>query len=247
MTANEMADELELRLDRSYTYGSPGYEDFELSSVLNQAQSHYVKSCYSEKNNRKGYGFEETEVRNQGLAELLNSSVNPLSSDQTGVLTNGFYYDLPLDFMYTVYEEVEINAKDCNDNNIIADVKVVSHDEIRKLKGNKYKKPSVNIIEQRVWRVQYSRFVDTSSPIITATNKRHQLITDGVFNIVKYKMNYLINPPEINVDRNTINNQKSCILDESTHEVIIDIARDIMLGIVKEQKIANIIDQKDLE
>jgi len=247
MTANEMADELELRLDRSYTYGSPGYEDFELSSALTQAQSHYVKSFYSEKNNRKGYGFEESEVRNQGLAELLSSSVNPLSSDQTGVLTNGFYYDLPLDFMYTVYEEVEIDAKDCDNNNIIADVKVISHDEIRKLKGNKYKKPSVNLTEPRIWRTQYSRNINTSSPTVAATNKRHQLITDGIYNIVNYKMNYLINPPEINVDRNTINNQKSCILDESTHEIIIDIARDILLGIVKEQKLQTEIDQKDLE
>ena len=47
MTANEMADELELRLDRSFSYGSPGYEDYELSSVLNQALAHYVKTFYS--------------------------------------------------------------------------------------------------------------------------------------------------------------------------------------------------------
>ena len=43
MTANEMADSLELKLDRSSSFGSPGYEDFELSSVLTEAQQLYVK------------------------------------------------------------------------------------------------------------------------------------------------------------------------------------------------------------
>ena len=246
MTANEMADELELRLDRSYTYGSPGYEDYEMSSVLNQAISHYIKSFYSELNNRKGFGFEESEVRNQGLAELIKNSVNPVSSDQTGVLKNGTYYDLPDDFMYTVLEIVEIDVKDCDDNNLLIDVDPISHDEHNKVKGNKYRTPSSNLIEPRAWRMQYSR--ETSTSVTGAgTNKRHQLITDGIYNILSYKMNYLINHPELIVDKDTIANERNCILDESTHNVIVDTARDIMLGIVKEQKLQNEVDLKDLE
>ena len=245
MTANEMADELELRLDRSFSFGSPGYEDFEIESVLNQAQSHYVKGCYSELNNRKGYGFEESEVRNQGLAELIQDSVNSVSTDQTGVLKNGVYFDLPLDFMYTIHETIETSVLDCDGNNVCASVRVVSHDEFNKLRGNKYKKPSSNLIEPRVWRMQFSRLTNTS--MSTGSAKRHQIITDGNFNIVNYKMNYLINPPKIIVNRTAVINQRSCILDESTHEVIVDIARDIMLGIVKEQKLNTEIDLRDLE
>jgi hypothetical protein len=60
-------------------------------------------------------------------------------------------------------------------------------------------------------------------------------------------MNYLINPPEIIVDRNLPNNQRNCILDVSTHDIIVDTARDIILGIVKEQKLNTELDQKDLE
>ena len=37
MTANEMADALELKLDRSDSFGSPGYEDFELSNYKSGA------------------------------------------------------------------------------------------------------------------------------------------------------------------------------------------------------------------
>ena len=60
MTANEMASELELRLDRSDSFGSPGYEDFDVSSVLTAAQWLYIKKFYYEQNNRKRQGFEET-------------------------------------------------------------------------------------------------------------------------------------------------------------------------------------------
>lgn len=245
MTANEMADELELRLDRSYSYGSPGYEDYELSSVLNQATNHYIKSFYNELNNRKGFGFEESEVRNQGLSELISSSVNPVSTDQIGVLKNGSYYDLPSDFMYTILEVVETDIKDCDNDNTSIQVRPISHDEYNKLKGNKYKRPSSNIVDPRVWRMQYSRATSTYSG--TGTNKRHQLITNGKYNIISYKMNYLKNPPEIIVDRDTISNERNCVLDESTHDVIVNIARDIMLGIVKEQKLQNEVDLKDLE
>ena len=52
MTANEMADELELRLDRIDSFGSPGYEDFDLTSALTEAQLLYIKQFVSELNNR---------------------------------------------------------------------------------------------------------------------------------------------------------------------------------------------------
>jgi hypothetical protein len=74
MTANEMADEVELILDRSSSYGSPGYEDFEISSVLNMAETLYIKKFYDELNNRKGKGFQEIEIRNQGLGALIKDA-----------------------------------------------------------------------------------------------------------------------------------------------------------------------------
>ena len=43
LTANEMAAELEEKLDRANSFGSPGYEDEDLSSVLTEAQHLYVK------------------------------------------------------------------------------------------------------------------------------------------------------------------------------------------------------------
>ena len=252
MTANEMADELELRLDRSDSFGSPGYEDFDITSVLTEAQWLYIKKFASELNNRKGQGFEETEVRNQGLSALIKQGANlTVSATQVGVLDNGKFFDLPDDFMYTIYEEAMIDKDDCTTtetDTTKAWIDVVSHDEIWQYKFNKYKKPYYTDYGwSRVWRLVYQRETSGSIPASPATPKRHQLVTDGTFNVNSYTINYLTTPPEITVDRTTPGNQRNCILDESTHTVVVDIAKDLMLQRVREQKIQNIEPVKDLE
>ena len=55
------------------------------------------------------------------------------------------------------------------------------------------------------------------------------------------------NPKEIIVDRTTPANQRNSILDESTHNIIIDIALSLLLDRVKEQEIRNIESLRDLE
>jgi len=246
-----MADELELRLDRSDSFGSPGYEDFELSSVLTEAQSFYVKKFISELNNRKLEGFEETEIRNQGLSALIKRGDTLLvSSNQTDVLTNGKFFDLPSDFMFTIFEEVTINKLKCNSTTeyIKGDIRITAHNEIPRLKNNKYHKPYYkNYGECLVWRLVFSREVSGENPATTQTSKRHQLMTDGTFNIDIYSINYLRIPNDIIVDRTTTTNQRNCIFDESTHTTIIDIAVDLMMNRVKEQALKNIEGSKDLE
>ena len=245
-----MADELELRLDRSDSFGSPGYEDFEISSVLTEAQFLYVKKFISEVNNRKVEGFEETEIRNQGLSALIKrGALLTISSDQADVLTNGKFFDLPTDFMYTIYEEAVIDKLICNtETPIVVDVKIVAHNEIPRFRKNKYKKPYYkNYGEGLVWRLVFSREVSGILPSSSATPKRHQIITDGTFDVNSYSINYLQIPSDIIVDRDTTSNQRNCIFDEATHTTIVDIAVDLMMDRVKEQAVKNIEGTKDLE
>ena len=250
MTANEMANELELRLDRIDSLGSPGYEDFDLTSALTEAQLVYIKQFVSELNNRKGQGLEETEIRSQGLSALIKQGANlTVSATQTGVLDNGKFFDLPSDFMYTIYEEALIDKQLCNsDTYIKAWVNVVAHDEIWQYLYNKYKKPYYKDYGwARVWRLGYQREIDGSNPALGATPKRHQLVTDGTFNVTDYTINYLIFPSDIIVDRTTPAISRNCILDQSTHTVIIGIAKNLMLERIKEQAVQNIVSAKDLE
>ena len=98
MTANEMADDLERAADRVASFGSPGYEDSDLTEILTEAESLYVKKFLNGKNNRLGESFDETEVRKQGLSALVKrGSILTTSSSQVGIVPNGKFFDLPTD------------------------------------------------------------------------------------------------------------------------------------------------------
>lgn len=253
MDANKMADQLEEKLDRVTSYGSPGYEDFELSSVLTEAMHLYIKKFFDRKNNRKAESFEETEVRNQGLSALIKRGAGlPASTSQVGRLEGGTFYDLPEDFMYTIYERATTDVLQCGTVGktvyVKADIKVMSHQEIERFRNNKYKKPyAKDYGDGLVWRLGFERENDGYVDLSAQTNKRHQLVTDGTFQITDYSISYVRYPDEIIVDRDTPTNQRNCILDESTHNVIIDIATDLMMSRVKEQKVPNIEGFEDLE
>jgi len=250
MTANQMATDLEIRLDRALSFGSPGYEDFELSRVLTQAEFMYVKKYISGLTNPKGYGFEETEARGQGFSSLIQSASNLLTSaEQGGTFPNGTFYDLPEDFMFTIQETVYVDRPNCStgEDNLEALVQVVSHDEYNRYKRNVYRKPYAKGYDATVFRMYFSPQINNLNPTVDSTPKRHELITDGTFNIVEYSIRYLMNPPDIVVDRQNPDNQRNCILDEFTHDTIVDLARDLMLEIVKEQKLDAEIDIDNFE
>jgi hypothetical protein len=254
MTANEMANLLDDKVDRVSSFGSPGYEDFDYTSVLSEAQELYVKKFFDEVNNRKGKGFQETEIRNQGLAALIKDANNLIpSTSQVGTITNnnviGKFFDLPLDHMYTIYEECTIDKKICGkDEFIVGYVSIIAHNEMQRQNWNKYKKPYYNTSgDCRVWRSEFSRTTTGILPSTPATAKRHELFTDKTFNITNYHIRYVKNPLGIVVDRTTPTNQRNCELDISTHVVIVDIAADLLLQRVKEQKVPLIEGFKDLE
>ena len=251
MDANSMADELDQQVDRASSFGSPGYENEDYSSVLTEAMHVYIKQFIDRKNNRKGESLEETEVRNQGLSALIKRGAGlSVSSDQPGTFTNGTFYDLPSDFMYTIHEEGTINKNKCDDPNtrVPTSFRVISHDEVTRLEKNKYKKPYYySYGDSMTWRLVFSREVDGNNPSLPATAKRHQLVTDGTYDVESYSINYLKFPEPIVVDREVPTNQRNCILDESTHLVIIDIAKSLLLERVKEQEITNVMSPKDLE
>jgi hypothetical protein len=250
MTANEMADELELKVDRMSSNGSPGYEDIDITSVLTEAEHLYVKKFIDRKNNRKGESFEETEIRNQGLSALIKRGAGlSASASQTDVITNGKFYDLPSDFMYTIYESATLDKQVCgSETYIVAEVETRAHGEIDRLKDNKYKKPYYNTNgKAKVWRLVYSRENDGHDNIANRTDKRHQLVTDGTFTVTGYDISYLKFPDGIIVDRDTVANQRNSILDDSTHMAILDIAADLLMNRGKEQKAQNIESCKDVE
>ena len=219
MNANQMAYELELKADRLASFGSPGYEDQDITSVLTEAEVLYVKKFVDEKNNRKSEGLDETEIRNQGLSALIKRGAGLLvSTSQTGTITNGTFYDLPFDFMYTIHESAIIDKTICGKEGgvfIDATVYPIGYGEVSRFKNNKYKRPYASSGESKVWRLVYSRESDGFNSSIPITQKRHELVTDGTFNVTDYSINYLQLPKGIIVDRD-INGARGIFLKHLT-------------------------------
>jgi|TARA_R110002073_G_scaffold139601_1_gene289909 hypothetical protein len=238
MTANEMADRVLIQIDRM----AAGYEDSELSAILNKAQYQFIKSNQSPLTNPKREGLEESEVRNQGFSALVDSaSLTPAGSSTNDNLSNGVFVDLPTDFMLPIFEEVTVSATDCDGNNLVLPVDVIAHNQYNKIVSNPYRRPFVDKSGGSVWRLQVGRVSDGNAPLSSAqTAKRHELITDGTFTVSNYKLRYLKTPPEMVVDFATTGNQRNCILDESTHEAIVGIASDLLMSATGRQVIPNI-------
>lgn len=227
MTANQMADRVELYFEKIANNAAPGYEDTEWSVILSKAQQRFFLQDYSGTEKYRE-AVEETEKRRKDLSELTsNTNITSSSSDQTGVLPNGTLYDLPTDFLYALSEEVTISSSDsCVNGNRIR-VKPITHDEYVVNAENPFKQPDATL----VWRLDYSRETVGTNP------KRHELVTDGTYTISNYHLRYLRRPPDIVVDRTTVTNAVDCILDEITHERIIDIAVEIVLELTTDPRL----------
>lgn len=219
MTAVEMRDLFFILYDKITNLAAPGYTDNEISDFLNKAQLQFVKHRYNEKGNKYQEGFEETEKRRKDLSQLTRNLVASASSDQTGVSPNGNFYDLPEGFMYTLREEATISSEDeCIDGKRIY-VKPITHDEYAINLLNPFKKPDHTV----VWRLDYSN--ESPSTVTTAT-KRHELVTDGTYDVGSYHLRYLKIPSNIDITDN-IDSE----LDPSIHEEIVDAAVRIAAGI----------------
>jgi hypothetical protein len=246
MTANEQALDVLLTYDALYSQAAPGVEDSEMSRFLSMGQWYYIVDKYSAKNNKNIEGFEETEIRTQGLASLIKDGLEAIdpptvSSNQVGVLPNGVFYELPSDFWLAINEQFKSNIPDCTKfpTNIfkLLPIKPISHDDYNLFDGDPYKMPYVDGGHNGlVWRLAHGK----------KNNKQiHELITDGEFNITQYRLRYLRYPKDITVDFTTPTNQVNCELSDFTHRAINDITarllrRSLEEGIPAEQMMLDI-------
>jgi hypothetical protein len=239
MTANEMWQLVLVEYEKLNSAGAPGIQELEADIILTNAQFHYVHTRITAILNLKKEGLEETEIRMQGLSNLITSASISAFTSNSENLPNGVFATLPLDFMYTIWERCIIDKIDCETNEE-ADIPVfvISHNEFNRSRSNPFKKPYFNGTEGLVWRIAYKRDISGyNSQTVTASNgyefitgqtgKRHELITDGTFNVTDYNLRYLKIPKPIKVDlTNFVSpvNMQNCELDESTHRPIVDIA-----------------------
>lgn len=257
MTANEWRDNFVVQYEKITSNGAPDIDDAQLSILFTNAQLHYVQTRISPLNIKKeGLEETEVRMQGLSALitdadDPFNSvGTTTISADQSGVFNNsylkGTFWDLPKNLMYTIYEEVTIDKIDCStQETAVLPVDVVRHDEIKRNSVNPFKKPYWNGNEGTIWRVAYNRNNSSYGEYLTTnpnynpltdlgysfiqnqTPKRHELITDGTFNVTDYKLRFLKIPKEIVVDIVNPTNQRNCELDDSTHLAIINIAVDM--------------------
>jgi hypothetical protein len=226
-----MANEFEIGYDAIASLGAPGYEDFEITSLLTIAEERLVKKKYTRDGNKYRKGFEGSEKRRKDLSELMRTAkltVSDLSASQVGTYPNGSFYDLPSELLYAVSEHIITDIPKCvagvvsNTEFVQSSVIPYTHDEYNFNIENPFKKPDLS----ETWRIDYS----------TDTEKRHELITDGTYGVSEYFIRYIKKPAGIVVDRLTPANQQDSELDSSVHREIIEEAIRYAVSINKPQE-----------
>lgn len=219
MTSQDMKREFLVLYDKVTNFSAPGYEDIEISLFLTKAQERVVLSIYNPLGNRTREGFEATEARRKELKELVKGvTISTPYSDQTQVLPNGKFYELPEDCLFVISEEVTVASSDNCQNSKRVNVKPITHDEYNINKENPFKKPDfLNFI----WRLDYK-------------DRLHELITDGTFTVTDYHIRYIKRLKPIIVGTGTVDGETGPLdseLDQIIHKRIIDEAVKIATGI----------------
>lgn len=226
-TGNEMGDELLLRLDRMGIESSRGYESPELSSYLNRAQYSHLISILTGLNPRME-SFEETELRSQGLSELIREDVKvPVA--ETNLYDNSFLVELPTNFWLFIGERCIIDKNLCGtETPATLKVEPKSHNEFNKQEENPFRNPYFNGNKGLIWRIQHFKTNDGYLDATETTVKRITLVTNSSFSPITYKFRYLRIPPQIVVDFDTTTNQRNCVLNTEVQDSIIDLASKLI-------------------
>lgn len=231
MDANEMSYEFDVLFDKIASFSSPGYTAKEKSVFLTKAEEILCNRYQS---------AEFAEKRRRDLANMTRTVlIQTPSSTQDVSKPNAVRYDLPADLMYIESEFVTVTStKACFDNSKLArnQIPVIPkrEDEYVIQIRNPHKKPLLEgSTYDCVWRLD---FYDNTAA--NGGTGRVDLITDGTFDVVAYRVTYFKKPagivPVIPGDTSTTT-QVDSELNFTAHREIVDIAIRIAAGVTNPQ------------
>lgn len=215
----EMKEEFLILYDKITNFEAAGYEDEEISRILTKAQERVFLARYGSLSNRLQQGFEETEARRKEIQELVKGvTITAPSSVQTDALPNGVFYDLPVDCLFAISEEITAVSSDSCISGKRIRVKPVTHDEYSINVKNPFKKPDAL---RAVWRLDYQ-------------GHKHELITNADFTVGTYHLRYIKVLSPIIIGANTVDGATgplNCEFNVILHRRIIDEAVKIATGV----------------
>lgn len=231
MTNQQFLDSFYLQADVVATLNTKGFEPSEITNMANRAMEALIIKKVRTLSNANREGFEETEKRTQELGELVR--YKSITNFTTGFFENGKYVILPntlidttnaettnpagstnYDDVYwlTVYEDAITDILDCfiKDNDTIyerATVIEANHSQIGYMLIDPFNKPNSQPNNFKVLRLRSS-------------GRKHELITDGNFNITAYKIGYIKKPKPI--DLTGTSTDQVCELSDLFHRELLD-------------------------
>jgi hypothetical protein len=232
MNAIEMKREFLVGYDKVANLDSPGYEDNEISYFLTKAQENVIFDYLNPVGNKFQESFEESEKVRKFFSNLVMPSVDQngviktiLSADQNGKIDdNSFIYELADDTWLPISEWIITDSK-CG---VRKKVLPKTHDEYNANIDNPFTNPD----EEFAWRL------DVFSP----TNRlRHEIVTNGEYNITEYHVRYIKIPSAVVVDEDNPQNNVDCELHEGVHRRIIDEAVKLALETSEERRLGSFV------
>jgi hypothetical protein len=215
MTANEMAYQFEVLLDRVPSIDNPGFTDQEKSIFLSKAQDVLLKKAF-----KVNEGFEKNTKALEEYKELKRffSASLPMPN-QSGTRENGIFFPLPADLRYELDGEVLVTTDDgCFDNYRVR-TKLITENRYSINKNNPYKNPLITgSADDFIWELPYSK--DSSG------NKQTELIVPSGTTINEFRLWYIKEPVNIvpYTGDGTTTSMVNSEFGEQAHQEIVDIA-----------------------
>lgn len=204
MTAAEMKYEIDIRLKGLPEEFKKLFITLDYSKYLSESQVDFFLAAYKT--------FDRTELEKKIMPNLvMNFKQTSFALASVDNLPNGTFVQLPDGFEFTLDEFATLT-----DTTGIALVYPIQYNYYVSNVDNPFKSP----YEELVWRLDYGGGNPNNIKV-------HELITDGIHNLISYTVRYLRKPVDINVDTGT-----DCEINPLYHNVIVNSAVKKMLEVV---------------
>jgi hypothetical protein len=240
MTANDLRYNVLVGVDSLYQGTAPGYNDKQMSAILNRAQRRVFRD--------KSKLFDTDEKIKRMLAPLLkrgsvgrgdiiaatDTDITNYPHSVTNSLSSAFY-QLPSDLGFLKEEYAILTTDDVASNPVI--VLPITYDYFTKNYNSRYKMPYTDLI----WRMDVELDVNTSRPVI-------ELIYPYGSTLTNYITTYLRYPTDIVVNVGTPGSQVDCeVPDASFQDEIVGEAVKIIVAALNDQDYQTVVVEKKFD
>lgn len=212
MTARDMQIAFEMEANIQDPTKKP--TSYEIFYWINKAIESFIKTRW-DGNNPKREGFEQTQKRIDDLRTLVKEVT--ISTNSGTVKPNSYTATLPVDYLFTLGEEVTISYTKNSST-------VTSRQSVTETTVDKYTDDIINPFSEHIL------YNDIARPLRLFRSTLVELISDGTYTIPIYYIRYLAKPTTVALP------STSCDLPDQAHYEVVKIATKMYLETTKDPR-----------